>query len=101
MRHFPATELKLDPDLIATIEEFFPVTDLGQIIMIVDVYPELDLLQLGAGRFLILVLLGNVVTKFSKGDDFTNWGVRSGCDFNQIQIETLRFAQGIRKLHDA
>jgi hypothetical protein len=92
--HFPAAELELDADLVATVEKFFAVADLGQIIVIVDVDPELDFLQLRAGRSFVLA-------KFSECDDFTDWRVGSRRDLDQIEIQTLSFAQGIGELHDA
>ena len=69
--------------------------------MIVDVYPELDLLQLRPGRFLVLLLLGDVVTELSEIDDFADRRVGGGRDFDQIEAEALSFAQGVGKLHDA
>src|ERR1700736_1525749 len=99
--HLTAAELQLHPDLVATVKKLFAMADLRQVIVIVDVYPELDFLELGAGRFFVLILLGYVVAKLSESDNFTNWGVCGRCDFNHIESQSLSFAQGIRKLHDA
>ena len=62
---------------------------------------NLILLQLGAGRPLVLVVLGNVVTEFSERDDFANRRIGSRRDFDEIEAEALRFAQGVGQLHDA
>jgi hypothetical protein len=69
--------------------------------VIVDVYPELDFLQLRPGSFLVLLLLGNVVTELSEIDDFADRRIGGGRNFDQIQAEALSFAQGVGKLHDA
>ena len=69
MRHLAAAKLQLHPHLIPLVQKSFAMADLGQVIVIVDVNPELDLLQLGSRRFLVLLLLRNVVTEFSEIDD--------------------------------
>jgi len=45
--------LKLDPDFIAALEKFLAVPNLGQIIVLVDIDPKLDLLQLRTAGFFI------------------------------------------------
>ena len=101
MRHFAAAKLQLHPHLVPLVEKLFAVPDLRQVIVIVDVYPELDFLQLGSGRLFILLLLGDVVTELSEIDDLADRRVGGWRDFDQIEAETLSFAQGVRQLHDA
>jgi hypothetical protein len=69
--------------------------------VIVDVHPELDFLELGSGGLLVFFLLGDVVSEFSEIDDLADGRVRRGRDFDQIQAETLSFAQRVRQFHDA
>jgi len=45
MCHLTATKLQLHPHFVSSVQEFFTVADLGQVIMFINVYPELDLLQ--------------------------------------------------------
>jgi len=101
MRHFPAAKLQLDPDFISAIEEFFAVTDFCQIIVVVDINAKLEFFQLRAGRSLVSLVLGNIVSEFSERDDFANRRIRGGRDLDQIKAHALGFAQGIRQLHDA
>ena len=95
MRHFAATKLKLDTYLIAFIEEFFAVANFCEVIVVVDVYPKLDFLQLRPGRLFVLVVLGEVVAKFAERDNFAHRRICRGRDFDQIEAEALSFAQGI------
>jgi hypothetical protein len=99
--HFPAAKLQLDPDFISSIEEFFAVTDLCQIIVVVDINAKLEFFQLRACRSLVPLMLGNIVSEFSESDDFANWRVRGGRNLDQIKAHALGFAQGIRQFHDA
>ena len=99
--HFASTELKLDPDFIAALEKFLAVADLGQIIVLVDVDAKLDLFQLRAAGFFILVVLGKIITKFSERNDFADRWVRGGRDFDQIKAAALCLTQGIGQFHDA
>jgi len=46
-------------------------------------------------------VFGNVVAKFPECDDFANWRVRRRGNLDQIETETLSFAQGVRQFHDA
>src|ERR1043166_2195787 len=101
VRHFAAAELELDPDLVPLVEKLFAVPDLGQVIVVVDVYAEFDFLELGSRRPLVLLLLRDVVTEFSEIDDFTDRGVGRGRNLDQIETEALSFAQRVRQLHDA
>jgi hypothetical protein len=45
-------------------------------------------------------VLGEVVAKFAKRDNFAHWRVCRGCNFDQIEAETLSFAQSIRQLQN-
>ena len=101
MRHFAAAELKLHTDFVAAFEKLFAMANFRQVIMLVDVHPELELLQLGAGGFLVLLLFGNIVTEFSERDDFTNRRVRRRGNLDEIETSTLCFAQGVGQLQDA
>jgi len=72
-----------------------------QIIVLVDIHAELEFLQLGAGRFLVLLLLGNIVAEFPQRDDFANRWVRRWGNLDQIETSTLCFAQVVGQLQDA
>jgi hypothetical protein len=91
----------LDPDFISSIEEFFAVTDFCQIIVLVDINPKLEFFQLRACRSLVSLMLGNIVSEFSKRDDFANRRIRGGRNLDQIKANALGLAQGIRQFHDA
>jgi len=43
VRHFATAKLKLDPTLLPRSEKFLAVPNLGQIIVLVDIDPKLDL----------------------------------------------------------
>src|SRR5205807_2120735 len=101
VRHFPAAKLQLHAHLVAAVEELLAVADFREVIVVVDVYPELDLFQFGPGSLLVLLLLGNVVTELAEIDDLADRRVRRGRDLDQIETETLSFAQRVREFHDA
>jgi len=101
MRHFPAPKLELHPNLVASIEEVFAVTDFRQVIVIVDVNPKFNFLQPRATGSFVLLVFGNVVAEFSECYDFTNWRVCRRRNFDNIETETLGFAQRVRQFHDA
>ncbi len=101
MRHFPAPKLELHPNFVASIEEVFAVTDFRQVIVIVDVNAKFNFLQPRASGSFVLLVFGNVVAKFPERDDFANWRVCRRRNFDNIETETLGFAQGIRQFHDA
>ena len=48
------------------------MSDFRQVIMVVDVDPKFDFLQLGSGRLLVLLLLRDVVTELSEIDDLAD-----------------------------
>ena len=101
MRHFATAKLKLDPDFIAALQKFLAVPNLGQIIVLVDIDTKLDLLQLRTAGFFIFVVLGKIVTEFSKRNDFADRRIGSGRHFDQVEPAALRFTQGIGQFHDA
>src|SRR5260370_11656466 len=101
MCHFPAPKLELPPNFVASIKEVFAVTDFRQVIVIVDVNAKFNFLQLRAGGSFVLLVFGNVVAKFPECDDFANWRVCHRRNFDQIETETLSFAQSVRQFHDA
>jgi hypothetical protein len=69
--------------------------------VLVDVNAKLDFLQPRTAGFLVFVMLGKIVTKLSKRNDFTDRRVGSRRDFDQIEASALCFTQGIGQLHDA
>jgi hypothetical protein len=77
------------------------VTDFRQVIVVVDIDAKLDFLQLRAPRSLVPLMLGNVVSEFSKRDNFTNRRVRRWRNLDNVKAHALGFAQGIRQFHDA
>src|SRR5204863_9710839 len=81
--------------------KFFAVTNFGQIIVFVDVYPKFDFLELGPRRPFVFLLLGDVVAKLAEIDNFADWRISCRRDFDNIETETLRFAQGVVQFHDA
>jgi len=101
MRHFPAPKLQLYPNFISSIEEFLAVTDLCQIIVVVDIDAKLEFFQLRACWFPFSLVFGNIVSEFSERDDFANRRIRRGRNLDQIKANALGFAQGIRQFHDA
>ena len=78
MCHFPAAKLQLHADLVSTIEEFLAVAHFGQVVVLVDVYPEFKFFQLRPTRSPVPLVLGNIVAEFSERDDFANWRIRRG-----------------------
>jgi hypothetical protein len=69
--------------------------------MVVDINAKLELFQFRAGRSLIPLMFGNIVSEFSERDDFANRRIRRGRNLDQIKANALGFAQGIRQFHDA
>ena len=69
--------------------------------MLIDIHAELDFFQFRAGWLLVLRVLGNVVSELSKIDDLAHRRIRGGRDFNQIEPQSLSFAQGVVQPHDA
>ena len=53
------------------------------------------------GWFLVLFLFGNVVTELSEIDDLAHRRVGRRRDLDQVEPQTLSFAQGVGQLHDA
>jgi hypothetical protein len=101
VRHFAAAKLQLHSHFISSIEKFFAMTDFRQVIVVVDIDAKLDFLQLRASRSLVPLMLGNVVSKFSERDNFTNRRVRRWRNLDKVKAHALGFAQGIRQFHDA
>lgn len=101
MSHFATAKLQLDPNLVPSVEELFGVPDFRQVIVFVDVYPELDFFEFGSSRPFIFLLFGDVVSEFSEIDDLTNRRVSGGRNLDQVKAERLSSAQGVRKLQDA
>ena len=95
MRHFPAAKLQLHPDFVAPIEKFFAMPDFRKVIVLVDVNPKLDFLQFRTGRFLVLVMFRQIVTKLSERDDFANRRIGRGRNLDQIKSATLGLTQGV------
>jgi hypothetical protein len=77
------------------------VANLRQVIVVVDVDPKFDLLQLRPGRLLIFLLLRNVVTEFSEIDDLADGRIRGWCDLHQVESHVLSFFDRLGQLHDA
>src|SRR2546421_8140684 len=46
-------------------------------------------------------MLGKIVTKLSKRNDFTNRRIGGRGDLDQVETTALRFPQGVRQLHNA
>jgi len=46
-------------------------------------------------------MLGKVVTKLSKRDDFTDRWIRCWCNLNEIESAVLSFTQGVGQFQDA
>jgi hypothetical protein len=82
MRHFPPAKLKLDAHFVSPVEKLFAVSNFGQVIVIVDVNAKLDFFQLLARRFLVFLLLGDVVTEFSEIDNFADGRIGRGRYFD-------------------
>jgi hypothetical protein len=40
-------------------------------------------------------VLGKIVTEFSKGDDFADWGIGCRCNLDEIETAVLSFAQSV------
>ena len=76
------------------------MSDFRPVIVIVDIYPELNFLQFGPGGLLLLLLLRNVVTEFPEIDDLADGRICRRRHFHQIKSETLRFADGVGQFHD-
>ena len=95
MGHLAPPELQLHPDLIPPVKKLFGVPDFGQIIVVIDVYPEFDLLQFGPSSLPVFLMFGDVVAEFSEIDDLANRWNRRGRDFDQIQAKALSFAEGV------
>lgn len=97
MRHFTTAKLQLHAHLIAAVQKFLTVPDLGQIIVLINIDPKFDLFEFGAARPAILVVLGKVVPKFSKIDNFADRWSSGRRYFYQIEPAALSFPQGIRQ----
>ena len=81
-----------------TVAERSTLDRVGQVVYLSD---KLLVLQLGSGGFLVLVLLGNVVTELAESDDLADRRVGRRRNFDDIEPEALRFAQGVGKFHHA
>jgi hypothetical protein len=101
MCHLTAAKLQLYTHFVSALQKFFAVADLSQVIMFIDVYPEFDFLELRSRRPSIFLVLGEIVTEFSQGNDFADWRTRSRCDLNEIEFAILSFTQGVGQFHDA
>src|SRR5204862_7317723 len=94
VRHLAAAKLQLHGHFVPAVEKLLTVANLGQIIVLIDVYAKLDLFEFRAARSLVLVLLRKIVAELSERNDFADGRVRGGRDLDQIESATLRFTQG-------
>jgi hypothetical protein len=69
--------------------------------VVVDINAKLEFFELRAGRSFVPLVLGNIVSEFSKRDDFANRRIRRGRNLDQIKANALGLAQGVRQFHDA
>ena len=93
--HLAAAELKLHLQLVALVEELLGVANFRHVIVTVDVDPEFDLFDFAGMGFLVLFLLGQLVTVFAEVDDAADRRVGIGCHLDQIEPQFLRPAQRI------
>ena len=99
--HFAATELELDFHLVALVEKVLRMPNLGEVVVGVDIHPELDFLHLADRMFLFLLLLRQVVAEFPEIHDTANGrlGIRS--DLDEIQSESTGSPDRFVQAHDA
>ena len=101
MGHFAAAELQMNLHLVALVEEFLRVPDLGHVVVFVDVYAELDLLYPPGRVLLLLLLLGEIVAKLSEVDDPTYGRLCSWGNFDQIETDRASVPESFLDAHDS
>jgi hypothetical protein len=87
MAHFAATKLELELHFVPLVQKLFRMPHFSQVIVWIDVHPEFDFFQLRCRRFLLFVLLGEIVSVFSEIDDLADRWVCRGRDFHQVEPE--------------
>ena len=98
--HLAAAELELHLQLVALVEELLGVANFRHVIVAVDVDPKFDLFDFAGMGFLVLFLLGQLVTVFAEVDDAADRRVGIGCHLDQIEPQFLRPAQRIGQFED-
>jgi len=101
VRHLAATELEVNLELVALVQEALGAADLREIVVVVNIDPEFDFLELAGGVFLLLVLLGQLVAVLAEINNSADWGNGVGGDLDEVEPQALCFPQCIRQLHHA
>ena len=98
--HFPATKLELEFYLVPLVEELLSVADLYHVVMRINIYPKLDLFELGTRRPSIFILLGEIVAVFAEIDNFADGRISCRSNFYEIEPQRLSSSQGVLQFHD-
>ena len=103
VRHLAAAEEDRRLDLVAVLEEALDMLLLELVVVLVDLRPELDLLDqdhllvlLRFARALLLLVL--ILPEVHDAADRRHGGRR---DLDQVESLLLRYGQGLRRRHDA
>ena len=86
MRHFAPTELELDFEFVAFVEELFTSADFGQVVMLVDVDAKLEFLEFAGTLFLFLLLFRHFVAELAEVDDTTDGGDGIRSDLDEVEL---------------
>ena len=79
------------------------MADLGAVVVLVDLGPELDLLELGVGLVApgVTCLHGRLVLELAVVHETRHGGAGVRGDLNQVEVSLLRQTQGILHADDA
>jgi hypothetical protein len=101
VRHLPSAELEVNFDLVSLREEIFGMANLCDVIMLVNIHPELDFLHLPGCIFLILLLLGKIVSELSEVHNPADRRLGVRCDLDEIESEGTSLADGFIQSEDS
>ena len=98
--HFTAAELQLHAHLVALVEKLLRMAHLRHVIVLVDVHPELDFLEL-ARALLFLLVLRRLILEFAEVHDSAHGWIGGGRHLDKVETHFLRSADRIGQLEDA
>jgi hypothetical protein len=100
MGHLTAAKLQMNLHLVSLVQELLGMADLGEIVMLVDVHAEFHFLDLPRSVLLLLLLLGQIVSKLAEIDDPTDWRLGAWGYFYQVEADRAGMPESFLDAHN-